>query len=418
MLSLINVTYAHIAIIKRNIIVIIKSLYHHLTTTNNRESIRKLEIQQCEKTKDMITRSLIPLTLATALLNISHSNAFAPSHSQPKSFYSQCLETHNSKSSLNAIGVLARKAKEASVRKYCEESIDQSVLDKVKEMKANLASIDDNTEEIVGPVQSGLTKRKGTISVIAEYKRIFVVDDGFIDEMFDPDQMSPLFRKFGAKGVAVMADERMGGSSYDDLRIIVEEQAKATFEMPPSIPVINSDLIVDEVQIARTAAIGAQAVVITYGVVGAEKTAFFIKCAKALGLETIVAISKKEEAQAAIDAGARMISVVGIDDVEEKVAAVSDLIIPDNASILKIANILANDNKALEEVEEAWVCRDKGFNCVWVSDALYKSGNDPNEHAGAIIRSMGAKSSVKWASAKARSGKGEGAREYLGDLLM
>jgi indole-3-glycerol phosphate synthase len=31
---------------------------------------------------------------------------------------------------------------------------------------------------------------------------------------------------------------------------------------------------------------------------------------------------------------------------------------------------------------------------------------------------MKAKSSVKYASPKARSGKGEGAREYLGDILM
>ena len=119
-----------------------------------------------------------------------------------------------------------------------------------------------------------------------------------------------------------------------------------------------------------------------------------------------------------MDAGARMISVTGVDDVDEKVSVISDLCVPQGAQVCTIANILANDNKALEEVEEAWVCRDKGFNCVWVSDCLYKSGNDPSEHAGAIIRSMSAKSSVKWASAKALGGKGEGAREYLGDILM
>ena len=72
----------------------------------------------------------------------------------------------------------------------------------------------------------------------------------------------------------------------------------------------------------------------------------------------------------------------------------------------------------LEEVEEAWMCRDRGFNAVWLSDALYKSGSDPGEHPGAIINSCKAKSSVKWASPKARSGKGEGATEYLGDLMM
>ena len=74
--------------------------------------------------------------------------------------------------------------------------------------------------------------------------------------------------------------------------------------------------------------------------------------------------------------------------------------------------------KILAEVEETWACRDFGFNCVWISDALYKAGNSVNEHPGAIIRSMAAKSSVRWASPVARGGKGEGAREYLGDIIM
>lgn len=209
----------------------------------------------------------------------------------------------------------------------------------------------------------------------------------------------------------------MGACDYDALEAIVKEQEGARGEMPEPCPVISSDIIVDEVQIARSAAAGAKAVLLSYGVVG-EKTEFFIKCAHAVGLESIVAVSNQEEAQKAINAGARMISVTGVDDVDEKVSVVTDLDIPEGAQVLKIANILANDNKALEEVEEAWVCRDKGFNSVWVSDCLYKSGNDPAEHAGAIIRGMGAKSSVKYASAKALGGKGEGAREYLGDILM
>jgi indole-3-glycerol phosphate synthase len=79
---------------------------------------------------------------------------------------------------------------------------------------------------------------------------------------------------------------------------------------------------------------------------------------------------------------------------------------------------LHRSDKGLAEVEEAWACRDKGFNCAWISEALYKAGNSASEHPGAIIKSMVAKASVKWASPVARSGRGEGAREYLGDILM
>jgi indole-3-glycerol phosphate synthase len=338
---------------------------------------------------------------------------FAPGVIAP---FSTTTSTSTS-TSLYALGVLARKAKENEIRQWCESGIDDDTMEQVKIMKANLANAAPE-EEVVGPVQSGLTKRKGTISIIAEYKRKFIVDDGFADEMFDPQVLSPTFREFGARGVAVMADERIGGCTYDDVLAFAKEQQTAKGDMPGPVPVISSDLIVDEVQIARSAAAGAEAVVVTYGVVGEEKVDLFLKCARAVGIEVIVAVSTKEEAQAAVDAGARIISVSGVDNVDERFAVIDGLNIPDSAAVCTIANILANDNKALEEVEEAWVCRDQGFNAVWVSDALYKSGNDPSEHAGAIIKGMAAKSSVKWASAKAMGGKGEGAREYLGDIMM
>lgn len=364
-----------------------------------------------------MARFLSSALTALLILGPSQITAFSPVHRQ----VSHATPTA-SLTQLSAIGVLARKAKENEVRQYCEAGIEDSVMAKVKEMKANLeAQAADTVTEIdqagPGPVQQGLTKRKGTISIIAEYKRNFFVETGFANEMFEPEVMSPTFREFGAKGIAVLADKRMGGCTYDDVVEIVKEQQYAKGSMPEPVPVICSDLIVDEVQIAQSAAAGAHAVLLTYGVVG-EKTSFFIKCARALGLESIVATSNKEEAQAAIDAGARMISISGVDDIDEKIAAITDLSVPEGAAVCTIANILANDNKALEEVEEAWICRDKGFNCVWVSDCLYKSGNDPAEHAGAIIRGMAAKSSVKWASAKAMGGKGEGAKEYLGDIMM
>jgi len=321
-----------------------------------------------------------------------------------------------STTSLGAIGVFVRKAKEADVRKYCEEGPSESVLAQLKKIK-DASGADDATNE-PGELQTILTKRKGTITVIAEYKRK-LDGSGFLDEIPAPFLLSPVFREFGAAAVAVLADDRTGGCSYDDIVSMVEEQKEARGEVPGPLPVISSDMIVDEIQIAQAADAGAKAVTVTYGVVGGgEKVAQFLKDAKALGLEVVVNVGSAEEAQGAVDAGASIISVCGVDGADGKYAVIESLSVPEGRSVCTIANILAKDNKALEEVEEAWICRDKGFNCVWVSDALYKSGNDPVEHPGAIINSMKAKSSVKYASPKARSGKGEGAREYLGDIMM
>jgi indole-3-glycerol phosphate synthase len=322
----------------------------------------------------------------------------------------------SSPSSLYAIGVLARKAKEADVRKYCETGIDDDVMEQYKKIKdAEELPLDLNRGP--GPLQSELTRRKGTVTVIAEYKRK-IENGGFIVEVLDPELLSPTFRKFGASAIAVMADERMGGCTYQDLADFVEEQRRARHNIPGSVMVVNNDLIVDEIQIARTAALGVRAIVLILSVIGEEKVGIFLKAAQAVDLEAIVAVSSKEEAQKAIDLGARMLEVVNVEGAEAKYECVDDLQVPEGVLITRIANIAARNDKGLDEIEEAWHCRDKGFNAVWISDVLYKNGMDSSEHPGAIIKSMKAKSSLRFASPKARAGKGEGAREYLGDILM
>jgi indole-3-glycerol phosphate synthase len=371
-----------------------------------------------------MTSSRIPSAIAAVALvilssSIIPSSAFAPPGAKSaQSRYQTTTPCTTSSTALNALGVFVRKAKEADVRQYCQDGPPESVLtllQKIKDASGKEEEGDNNKEP--GELQSLLTKRKGTITIIAEYKRK-IEGSGFLKEILDPELLSSVFREFGAAAVAVLADERTGGCSYDDVVAMVEEQEEARGDVPGPLPVISSDLIVDEIQIAQAADAGAKAVTVTYGVVGEEKVKQFIKDAAALDLEVIVNVGSAEEAQGAVNAGASIISVTGVDGADGKFAVVESLSIPEGRSVCTVANILARENKALEEVEEAWMCRDLGFNCVWVSDALYKAGNDPVEHPGAIIRSMKAKSSVKYASPKARSGKGEGAREYLGDILM
>jgi len=347
-------------------------------------------------------------------LALCGASAFSPVAFVAPQKRQQQQQQQQQSSALYAIGVLARKAKEADIRKYCEAGVPDDVMEQYKKIKNAAGDITLETEP--GTLQTLLTKRKGTITVIAEYKRK-VENGGFIDEQFDPEILSPTFRDYGASAIAVMADERMGGCTYADLAAFVEEQRRSRNEIPGPVLVINSDLIVDEVQIAQTAAVGGKAIVVVFGAVGEEKTADFLKAAQAVDLETIVAVTSKVEAQKAVDLGARMImvNVAGLDD---KLACIDGLEIAEGRKVTIIATIFARNDKSLDEIEEAWGCRDKGFNAVWVSDVLYKNGVDSGEHSGAILKSITAKASLKWASPKAKSGKGEGAREYLGDILM
>lgn len=360
------------------------------------------------------------LFLASTSLNLAQTQAFVTTSVTPSAFKTISNKRHEV--SLNAIGVLARKAKEMDIKKYLESGeVEPEILEKLEQIKAAAASSVESSSE-VSEFQSSLTKRKGTLTVIAEYKRR-QDKGGFIDEIYDPEILSPTFREFGASAIAVMADERMGGCTYDDIKVMKKEQEIAIGDMPGPLSLVSSDLIVDDVQIARSAAAGAQAVVLTFNVVGEARLGTFIKSCKALDMDAIVSVDNMEEAQKAVDAGATILMVTVSTSLEElspkeRGAALDSLNVPEGTQICRIAHIVSRDDKGLQEVEDAWICRDNGFQAIWASDFLYKSGNDAIEHPGAIIKSMKAKSSVKWASPKAKGGKGEGAREYLGDILM
>lgn len=356
--------------------------------------------------------------LSAVLLLVGGANAFSPPAKLSNTNMNRCT----SYTCLNAIGALAKKAKQADLRKYVESGIEDSVMEKYNILKEALAKDEINLQDSSispGPLQQTLTKRKGTITVIAEFKRRNdAIESGIISDIFDPQILSSTFREFGASAVAVMADERMGGCTYDDLAIFIEEQRRAKTKVPGPLSVINNDLIIDELQIARTAAMGASACVLTYDVLGEEQLELLLKATKAVDLEGIVAVSTKEEAQKAVEVGARILLVTCSDDPDAKAEIVSDLQVPEGQQVCTIANILTRKNQQLQEIEDAWALRDKGFQSVWVGEALYKAGNNEAEHPGAVIKSMRSKSSLRWASPKARSGKGEGAREYLGDILM
>jgi indole-3-glycerol phosphate synthase len=287
---------------------------------------------------------------------------------------------------------------------------------------SNTHTNSNNNNNSNNKLQSLLMKRKGTISIIAEYKRK-LSGSGFLSEVPPPELLSPIFREFGASAIAVLADERTGGCTYTDITTFVTEQSHALQEVPGPVPIISNDIIVDEIQIAQAKEAGAIAITLNYALLQNDETLVsqLIQDAKSINMESIVIVSTPHEAQSAINAGATILCVSGsIIGAGPKYDVVSNITTSSTGAppICIIANILAQNNKALEEVEESWSCRDLGFHCVWVSDALYKSGNDPVEHPGAIIQSMRLKSSVTFASPKARSGKGEGAREYLGDILM
>jgi indole-3-glycerol phosphate synthase len=401
----------------------------------------------------------------------------------------QKTRTASFSTALYAIGALVKRAKLAEIEQTYlqqESTLDDSIRTmyaRIQEQATAASIMDDlSLQSSPGPLQQALTRRAGTLTVIAEYKRKLstVVSTGSTTttgstgstatstttsttattsssnrdfkqkhgaDWLVPELLSPVFREYGASGIAVLADARMGGCTYKDLEAFCTEQSRARNGVPGSVLVINSDVVLDAWQIAHSAVLGAAAVVLPYellwpaplsltehtepppptSLVDDSRTtsplSHLLRAAAAANLEAIVSVSTPAQAQAAVDMGARML-LVNVDGIDAKVACIANLVEPPHQPVCKIAYIYAKNDKSLTEIEEAWAVRDQGFQCAWVCEALYKnaaagSGNAAtSEHPGAIIKAMRNKSSLKFASPKAQSGRGEGAREYLGDILM
>jgi hypothetical protein len=114
---------------------------------------------------------------------------------------SPVLQRDATSTSLSAVRAFVKKAKEASLRQYIADSIEDSVImeqyNKIKSaLKADTIAL---TNQPAGPLQETLTRQNGTITVIAKYKRK-LANVGYIDKVFEPNILSRDFQEFGAHG--------------------------------------------------------------------------------------------------------------------------------------------------------------------------------------------------------------------------
>jgi indole-3-glycerol phosphate synthase len=309
---------------------------------------------------------------------------------------------------LAAIGSLVKKAKQAALRKYVENGVPQNVLDVYNDMM-KAAKLKISQHQTAAEEQQAAEQQVGGLLFFCGCLAS-EAPDAVIKTILEPEFYAKIFRESDAAAMAVLADERMGGCSYDDLARVVEEQRKATVSVPGPIPVINSDIVIDTVQIAQSKVLNVAAVTIPLGMIDGDAKLLMelLTAAAAVHVEVIVVVTSVDEAQLAVAQGATMLRVDNTKAREAIAAAVPP-------SICKIAYIPTNNDKMLSEIEDAWAVRRTGlFQAVWVSEALFKESNN----AGAVVKSMRSKSSSTWASPKGVTGRGEGAREYLGDILM
>lgn len=272
---------------------------------------------------------------------------------------------------------------------------------------------------------SALKLPKGSLTVIAEVKRRSP-SKGKIAVIRDAGTLSRIYYEGGAAAISVLTDLEGFGGTLEDLKKVVAVQAKFKGNYPEPCPVLRKDFVIDEIQIAEAAAAGASAVLLIVAALGKDRTKELLEATHALGLDALVEVHDEDEVQIALDVGAEIVGVNNRDlrtfDVSLDTSFRLAPLIPDN--VIKVAE------SGIGECLDAWKLRDAGFSAVLVGESLVRayegSQSDSNSYtvgyneAKGLIRAFKAKGSVEFgnSSAAAFYGKGEGAKEVLGEMSI
>jgi indole-3-glycerol phosphate synthase len=135
------------------------------------------------------------------------------------------------------------------------------------------------------------------LSVISEIKRASP-SAGFIREA-DPAEWAARYERLGARCLSVLTEPERFKGSLDDLDAARGETA---------LPVLRKDFTVDEVQVLE-AGTRADAVLLIAALFDSAALARYVSLAAEVGLTPLVEVHDEEEAELALEAGARVIGV-------------------------------------------------------------------------------------------------------------
>jgi indole-3-glycerol phosphate synthase len=152
----------------------------------------------------------------------------------------------------------------------------------------------------VPAARDGLAALKSdSVKVICEVKRSSP-SKGALAAIADPAALSADYEAGGAAVISVLTEQRRFGGSLTDLEAV---RAKV------AIPVLCKDFVFSSYQLWEARAHGADVVLLIVAALGQEALVSLIERAESIGLTPLVEVHDEEEAERAIDAGAKAVGI-------------------------------------------------------------------------------------------------------------
>jgi indole-3-glycerol phosphate synthase len=203
------------------------------------------------------------------------------------------------------------------------------------------------------PQQSG-----DKLGVIAEIKKASP-SAGVIAESFDPIEIAKDYERGGANAISVLTDTKFFQGKLQDL---------ADVRRAVSVPLLRKDFILDEIQVAESAANGADAILLIVAALEQKELLDLLDAAATYRLDALVEVHTREELNRALDAGAKIVGInnrnLATFDVDLAVTEELCREVPD-----EIVLVCESGIKTLQDVARVKAC---GADAILVGEALMR----------------------------------------------
>jgi indole-3-glycerol phosphate synthase len=218
--------------------------------------------------------------------------------------------------------------------------------------------------------RSALQLAEEKLAIIAEIKKASP-SAGVIAESFDPVEIAKDYERNGANAISVLTDTQFFQGKLQDL---------ADVRRAVSAPLLRKDFILDEIQIAESAANGADAILLIVAALEQEELVDLLHATSTYRLDALVEVHAREELNRALEAGAKIVGInnrnLATFDVDLAVTEELCREVPDEIVLVSESGI-----KTPQDVARVKAC---GVDAILVGEALMRR-EISIEHLRAII---------------------------------
>ena len=197
--------------------------------------------------------------------------------------------------------------------------------------------------------------------LIAEVKRSSP-SKGNLAEIADPKELAGKYQEGGADVISVLTEERRFKGSIADLLSV---------RSSVDLPVLRKDFIVTEFQVIESRILGADLILLIVAGLSKSQLIDFYQLSTELGMDVLVEVHDMDEAEKALNIGAK---IIGVNSRNLKTLEVSEKsferILPALPSqILKVAESGISNRQQVALVEQL------GAKAVLIGESLVRAGN-------------------------------------------